>query len=154
MAENEHGRHLEAVRLIAQERAYHSNGPAECRQWAKLSLLANRRAHGDSPEDRTRAAIQDFMLRMWVIDRLGPDDDDPDRSPDTLASDTLDALRLTPSQAGALAGRWRDSAIEQIRELRRHKNLTAHLAGLAGYLEPGPTRDLLLAWATVRPRLP
>jgi hypothetical protein len=69
-------------------------------------------------------------------------------------SDTLDALRLTPSQAAALAGGRRESAIEQIRELRRHKNLTAHLAGLAGHLEPGPTRDLLLAWVEVRPRLP
>jgi hypothetical protein len=155
MVVNEHGSHLEAVRIVAQERAYFSDGPADARrQWAKLSLLANRRAHGDSPEDQTRAATQDFMLRMWVIDRLGPDDDDPDWSPETLASDTLDALRLTPSQAGALAGGRRESTIEQIRELRWHKNLTAHLAGLAGHLEPGPTRDLLLAWVEVRPRLP
>ncbi|WP_181923937.1 hypothetical protein [Streptomyces inhibens] len=44
-----------------------------------------------------------------------------------MASETLAALDLSPSQASALAGRWRDLAIEQIRELRRHKNLTAHL---------------------------
>jgi hypothetical protein len=155
MAVNEHGRHLEAVRIVAQGRAYDDDRPAEARlRWAKLSLLANRRAHGDGLEERTRAATQDFTLRMWIIDHLGPDDDDPDRSPDALASDTLGTLRLTPSQAGALGDRWRELPIEQIRELRRHKNLTAHLADLVGRTGPGPTRDLLLAWDGVRHRLP
>ena len=43
------------------------------------------------------------MLRMWVIDRLGPVPTCPDWSPDALAADTLGALTLTPAQAQALA---------------------------------------------------
>ena len=90
-----HGRQLEAVRVVAQNHAYYSDQPREARrQWAKLSLLANQRMHGDGPGDQARATQQDFMLRMWIIDKLGPDDKDPDWSPETLASETLDALAL------------------------------------------------------------
>ncbi|MCX5414281.1 hypothetical protein [Streptomyces sp. NBC_00059] len=94
------------------------------------------------------------MLRMWVIDRLGPDDKDPDWSPEKLASDTLDALALTPPQATALAGHWRDLPIEQVRELRQCKNLTAHLDRLTDRLRPGQTRDQLLLWTETRRLLP
>ncbi|WP_369021326.1 hypothetical protein ABZ326_33290 [Streptomyces californicus] len=99
-------------------------------------------------------AQQDFMLRMWVIDRLGPDDTDPDWSPEALASDTLDALSFTPPQAAALAEGWRDLPTGQIRELRRHRNLTAHLESLVGYLAPGPVRERLVTWTATRPLLP
>ncbi|WP_326623932.1 MULTISPECIES: hypothetical protein [unclassified Streptomyces] len=149
------GRQLEAVRVVAQGHAYSPYQPQEARrQWAKLSLLANRRMHRDSPGGQSRAVQQDFMLRMWVIDQLGPNDKDPDWSPETLASETLAALDLTPSQASALAGCWRGLAIEQIRELRRHKNLTAHLDRLVNHIEPSPTRDQLLIWTELRRLLP
>lgn len=108
----------------------------------------------DGKGHHARVTQQDFMLRMWVIDRLGPDDTDPGWSPEALASDTLAALTFTPAQAAALAGSWRDLAIEQIRELRWHKNLTAHLDSLVGYLAPGPARDQLVAWSAARQRLP
>ncbi|MZD08287.1 hypothetical protein GTW43_24865 [Streptomyces sp. SID5785] len=101
-----------------------------------------------------RAAHQDFMLRMWVIDSLGPDATDPDWNPDALAVDTLDALTITPAEAAALADGWRGLAIEQIRMLRWHKNLTAHLETLIGYLAPGHSRDQLLAWTSTRRALP
>jgi hypothetical protein len=91
---------------------------------------------------------------MWVIDRLGSDGTDPDWSPEALASDTLHALTFTPGQAADLAEGWRDLPIEQIRELRRHKNLTAHLESLVGYLAPGPDRERLVAWTTTRHLLP
>lgn len=94
------------------------------------------------------------MLRMWVIDRLGPGRTAPDRDPEALADDTLAALALTPAAARALAGHWRDLPIEQIGELRRHKNLTAHAARLVAHLRPGPVGDLLLAWSRARPHLP
>ncbi|MEV6020065.1 MULTISPECIES: hypothetical protein [unclassified Streptomyces] len=140
---------------MAQGRAYYSTHPQEVRrQWAKLSLLANRLmlAHGEGHP--TRVTQQDFMLRTWVIDRLGPDDTDPDWSPDTLAAETLDALTITSAQAAALADGWRDLPIEQIRRLRRYKNLTAHLETLLGHLAPGPTRDQVLAWTSTRRLLP
>ncbi|GAA2426303.1 hypothetical protein GCM10010433_27840 [Streptomyces pulveraceus] len=62
-----------------------------------------------------------------MFDRLGPD-----WSPEALASDTL---AFTPTQAASLAKGWRDPPIDQIRELRWHKNLTAP-SGKPGWL-PG-----------------
>ncbi len=144
------GGSLEGVRVVAQGHAYDAGQPDEARrEWAELSLLANRRMGDDGSPGR--AAHQDFMLRMWVIDTLGPH---PEWSPDTLATDTLAALSLTPAEAGAYAHDWRDLPIERIRELRRHKNLTAHLERLTAHLGPGPTRDRLLHWIEVRRLLP
>ncbi|MBC2904354.1 hypothetical protein H4N64_22520 [Streptomyces sp. PSKA01] len=144
------GAALEAVRVVAQGHAYDAGRPEEVRrEWAALSLLANRRM-GDAGS-AGRAAHQEFMLRMWVIDTFGPH---PDWSPHTLATDTLGALPLPPSEARALARDWRDLPVDRIRELRRHKNLTAHLERLIGHLEAGPTRDRLLRWIEVRRQLP
>lgn len=141
---------LEAVRVVAQGHAYDAGRPEEeRREWAALSLLANRRM-GDGGS-RGRTAHQDFMLRMWVIDTLGPH---PEWSPNTLATDTLGALTLSPTEARTLAPNWRDLPIDRIRELRRHKNLTAHVERLISHLQPGPSRDLLLPWIEVRRLLP
>ncbi len=149
------GQELEAVRVIAQTHAYRSDEPQQARrQWAKLSLQANQRLQGDSRWDRARAAQQNFMFRMWIIDHLGPDDQDLDWNPERLAADTIAALALAPSEARALADHWHDLAVEQISELRRHKNLTAHLDRLVNHLQPSPTRDQLLVWAQTRQHLP
>lgn len=153
--EDAQGQQLEAVRVVAQGHAYRADEPREARQqWAKLSLQANQRLHGDSLWERARAAQQNFMLRMWVIDQLGPDNKDQDWSPEALAADTVTALALTPAEARALADHWRDLAVEQIGELRRHKNLTAHLDRLVDHLQPSPIRDQLLAWTETRQHLP
>ncbi|MFI9152564.1 hypothetical protein [Streptomyces sp. NPDC053367] len=149
------GPHLESARVVAQGQAYHDGRPGHVRrQWAKLSLLANRRMLDGTGGCSVRVAHQDFMLRMWVIDQLGPDDGDRDWSPEALASDTLDALTFSPAQAADLAGGWRDLPVERIRELRWHKNLTAHVERLVGHLVPGPVRELLVAWIGVRRLLP
>ncbi|MEU6496029.1 hypothetical protein ABZ890_37545 [Streptomyces sp. NPDC046984] len=149
------GQQLEMARIAAQEQVYYSSHPQEARrEWAKLSLLANRRMLNNAEGHSARVAQQEFMLRMWVIDRLGPDDTDPDWSPEALASDTLDALTFTPTQAADLAEGWRDLPIEQIRELRWHKNPTAHLESLIGYLAPGSVRERLVTWTATRPLLP
>lgn len=149
------GQDLEAARLVAQQQAFNDAHAREIRrQWAKLSLLANRRMLDDTPWSAARVAAQDFMLRTWVIDRLGPDETDPDWSPEALASDTLAALDLTPTQAAGLAARWRGLPIERIRELRRHKNLTAHLVNLVGHLARGPVRERLVTWTETRTLLP
>ena len=146
---------LESVRLVAQQHAYDSDQPSGTRRrWAELSLLANQRMHSDGPRCSAREIQQELMLRMWVIDHLGPEEEDPNWSPDRLASDTLDALALTPSEAEALASNWRELPIEQIRELRQHKNLTLHLDSLIRYLRPSSQRDQLLLWTETRILLP
>ncbi|MEW1692932.1 hypothetical protein ACIQOF_33025 [Streptomyces sp. NPDC091265] len=149
------GQHLETVRVAAQGLAYNSGRSQEARRhWAKLSILVNRRMCDNEQGRSARVAQQDFMLRMWVIDRLGPDDTDPDWCPAALASDTLDTLTFTPTQAAGLAEGWRDLPIEQIRELRCHKNLTAHLEGLVSHLAPGPVREAIVSWTATRALLP
>ncbi|MET7981790.1 hypothetical protein [Streptomyces sp. NPDC005281] len=154
-ASSARSRQLEAVRVVAQDHAYRTGQPREVRrQWATLSLQANQRLPGDGLWDRARTAHQNFMLRMWVIDHLGPDSEDQSWSPDTLATDTIAALSLTSTEARALANHWRDLAVEQIGELRRHKNLTAHLDRLIQHLQPGSVRDRLLAWAETHQYLP
>ncbi|MGV9454520.1 hypothetical protein [Streptomyces sp. NPDC003635] len=144
------GQWLEAVRVVAQGHAYDAGkSPQARREWAALSLLANRRQGKDTWG--AHDLHDDFTLRMWVIDTLGPH---PEWVPETLASDTLDALTLTPPEAWELAREWRALPIDRIRELRRHKNLTLHLERLMNHLGPGPTRDRLLPWIDVRGMLP
>ncbi|MDT0265819.1 hypothetical protein RM844_05890 [Streptomyces sp. DSM 44915] len=143
---------LEAVRLVAQQRALAAGQPAEVRRrWAALALFANRRTAGDGA---TRALTQEFWLRTWVIERLGPEPGQPDWEAEALADDTLAALTLTAADAAARADDWRALPLDEIRALRRHKNLTAHLATLVDQLEPGPRRDQLLPWVRVRGLLP
>ncbi|MEU2653806.1 hypothetical protein ABZ615_00615 [Streptomyces sp. NPDC007325] len=146
---------LESARVAAQQHAYDADQPHDVRRhWAALSLLANRRMSGGGAEGSARALQHDFMLRTWVIEHLGPEDDDSDWNAEALAADTLAALALSPSEAATLATDWRELPLEQIRELRRHKNLTAHLERLIGHLKPGPTHDRLLQWIEARALLP
>jgi hypothetical protein len=155
-AATQHGQELERIREVAQAHAYRSNEPKPVRlQWAKLSLDANARLHSNSssPWARSRMAQQNFMLRTWIIKHLGPDTD-PDWDPGTLAADTFAALTLDPGQAITTAADWRNLPIEQISELRRHRNLTSHLATLVSYLQPGPVRDQLVAWIEAREQMP
>jgi hypothetical protein len=155
-AATQHGQELERIRVVAQAHAYRSQEPKHVRlRWAKLSLDANARLHGNSssPWARARMTQQNLMLRTWIIKHLGPDTD-PDWDPGTLAADTLAALTLDPGQASATAANWRDLPIEQIGQLRRHRNLTSHLSMLVSYLQPGPTRDQLVAWIEAREHPP
>ncbi|MFE9045241.1 hypothetical protein ACFYOG_30580 [Streptomyces sp. NPDC007818] len=146
---------LESVRVAAQQHAYDAGQPHEVRRhWAALSLLAIRRMSGGSPERPARELQHDFMLRTWVIEHLGPENDHSDWNAEALGADTLAALALSPSEAAILATDWRELPLERIRELRRHKNLTAHLERLIDHLKPGPTRDRLLPWIETRALLP
>ncbi|QBS44840.1 hypothetical protein [Nocardia sp. CS682] len=148
-------RQLEAVRVVAQGHVYDFGEPSDLRRrWAKLSLWANGRMSGEGSAGRQRKAQNNFMLRTWVIDKLGPIAEDSDWSPEALATHTLFELSLTPHQARALGERWTELPIDQIRELRRHKNLTAHIERLAAHLQPSALRDQLLEWAQTRRYLP
>lgn len=153
-AATQHGHELEQIRVVAQANAYRPDQPRQVRlRWAKLSLNANTRLHGEEPWDRARMLGHNFMLRTWVIEHLGSDTD-PDWNPEILAADTLAALTLDPTHARTISAGWRDLPIEQIGELRGHKNLTAHLDRLVDTLQPGPTKDRLVAWAEARKLLP
>lgn len=146
---------LEAIRELAQSRVYQAGEERHARlRWAKLSLAANRRFHDEFPWHRARMLDQDFMLRTWVIEHLGPDEADADWDPEALAADTLAALSLDPEQAASRSASWRTLPAEQIGELRRHKNLTRHLGRLIGFLHPGPVKDQLTGWQEIRGRLP
>lgn len=148
------GRALEGVRFIAQFHACHSDVPEDVRlRWAALSLDANRRGHGDEPWEQARMHSQDFMLRTWVIENLGPGME-PAWNPEVLAADTIAALSLDPARADAQASDWRSLPQDQIGHLRRHRNLTAHLDRLISHLRPGPTTDLVAAWIEARKHLP
>ncbi|MFI0938646.1 hypothetical protein [Streptomyces sp. NPDC021020] len=146
---------LESVRVVAQQHAYDCDRAREARRsWAGLSLLANRRMRAVGPRESARELTQEFMLRTWVIDHLGPADGNAEWSPEALGADTLAALSLSPADAAALAGKWRELPVERIRELRRHRSLTAHLERLVGHLRPGPTHDRLVVWIEARRLLP
>ncbi|MGW5349749.1 hypothetical protein ACWERV_04405 [Streptomyces sp. NPDC004031] len=148
------GRGLELIRTVAQSHAYQSDESRSARlRWARLSLAANERLPGGTPWEDTRKACQDFALRTWVIGHLGPGSD-RDWDPGALAADTLAALALDPDQALVRSAHWRTLPLEEIGELRRHKNLTAHLDRLMGFVPEGPTKDRLVAWADVRGHLP
>jgi hypothetical protein len=139
--------------MVTQAHARRSAEPKQVRlRWAKLSLNANARLHGGNPWSRAQMLHQNFRLRTWIIQHLGPDTD-PDWDPDTLAADTLAALTLNPSQVTISAGR-QDLPIEQIDELHQHRTLTAHLATLVSYLQPGPPRAQVAAWIQAREHLP
>ncbi|MEY2249225.1 hypothetical protein AB8A21_40980 [Streptomyces sp. BF23-18] len=148
------GHELERIRVVAQSHAYRSDEARHVRlRWAKLSLNANSRLPDDTPWSHDRKTRQNFALRTWIIDQLGPDTD-ADWDPEVLADDTLAALALDPGQVVALSANWRDLPTEQIGALRRYKNKTAHLNRLLDFLRPGPTKDQLITWTKVRKQLP
>ncbi|MFI8369987.1 hypothetical protein [Streptomyces sp. NPDC085466] len=89
-----------------------------------------------------------------MIEHLGPENDGSGWKAEALGADSLAALALSPSEASTFATDWRELRLEEIRELRRHKNLTAHLDRLIGPLKPGPTRDRLLLRIDTRALLP
>ncbi|MEV7227204.1 hypothetical protein AB0M79_09295 [Polymorphospora sp. NPDC051019] len=143
---------LEAVRVVAQSKVYHSAEDRDTRlRWALLALNANQRLHDDSLWAKARMLGHAFMLRTWVIEHFGPGAD-PTWDPETLATDTLLALGVDPAEVPAVD--WRGLTVEEIGRLRRYKNLTAHLDRLISYLPPGATKDELAAWIQVRGRLP
>ncbi|WP_405812743.1 hypothetical protein OG241_00525 [Streptomyces sp. NBC_01390] len=145
---------LERIRVVAQSHAYRSDEARHVRlRWAKLSLNANARLPGDTPWSHDRKTRQNFALRTWIIDHLGPDTDS-DWDPEVLAADTLAALVLDPSEVTALSTNWSDLPIERIGELRRYKSKTAHLDRLLDFLPPGPDKDQLITWTEVREHLP
>ncbi|HEY9327528.1 MAG TPA: hypothetical protein VIS09_04720 [Streptomyces sp.] len=145
---------LERIRVIAQSRAYRCGDPDGARlRWAKLSLKANARLPGGTSWNDARKNCQNFALRPWIIQHVGPGTD-PDWAPEALAADTLAALTLAPGRGRSLSTGRHDLPAERISELRRHKNMTAHVDQLVHLVPSGPTKDRLSSWIDVRKHLP
>ncbi|MGW6206292.1 hypothetical protein ACWF9B_21950 [Streptomyces sp. NPDC055089] len=140
--------------MIAQSHAYRCGDPDSARlRWAKPSLKANERLPGGTSWNGARKSCQNFALRNWIIQHVGPGTD-PDWDPESPAADTLAALTLAPGQARSLSTGRRDLPAERINELRQHKNMTAHVDQLVHLIQSGPAKDRLSAWIDVRKHLP
>ncbi len=150
-----HGQELERIREVTSRHAQdYRLDPADRKRWAKLSLQVNARMHGDSPWQQARMAANNVRLRTNIIDRLGPDIQDPDWNPDLVAAGILAALTLTPTQARELSDHWQALPVERFCELRDVKITTARLQRLLRHLQPGPIRDQAREWLTIRELLP
>jgi hypothetical protein len=145
---------LDRARQAARSHACQlGESEAGVRRRAKLALAAIARLRGDDPTYRARRAQENFLVRMWIIEKLGPNGD-PDWDPVALATDTLATLTLDADQATAMAINWRDLPHEQRGELHRHHNLTLHVHRLVRHLPGGPAKDRLIAWAGFGRQLP
>ncbi|MEW2175229.1 hypothetical protein AB0890_02685 [Streptomyces sp. NPDC005406] len=154
LATAQDGRELERIRVIAQSRAYGCGDPDSAPlRWAKLSLKANKRLPGGTSWNDARKSSQNFALRTWIIQHVGPGTD-PDWDPEALAAATLAVLTLAPGRARSLSTGWHGLPAERINELRQHKNMTAHVDQLVHLIPSGPTKDRLSSWIDVRKHLP
>lgn len=150
-----HDQELEQIREVTVSHTQDDRLDAESRKrWAKLSLHTNARMTGEHPWQQARKADNNLRLRTLIIDRLGPDESDPDWNPNVVASDILAVLTLTPATAREMSSHWQILPIDQIASLRRHKNATAPLQQLLRHLQPGPTHDHAREWLAVRDLLP
>jgi hypothetical protein len=151
----QHGQELERIRCISVAHAQRDRlDPDSRKKWAKLSLQVNARMHGDGPWEQMRMLTQNFRLRTLIIDRLGPDPQDPDWDPELVAAEIFAALTLTPDQARERSDHWQTRPLDQINELRRIKNTTAPLQQLLRHLQPGPPHDQAREWLAIRELLP
>lgn len=143
------------TRWIAQLHVYDRTLTAEARrEWAEVALSLTDRAERYAGYDRWSASADGFNLRSLVIRDLGsvPGDENWDRA--ALVRSILAAMTLTPARAAQLAVRWQSLPVEQIRLLRRHKNLLAPLVPLVDQLPAGPDAERVHAWLLVLPHLP
>ncbi|MFJ6438274.1 hypothetical protein [Streptomyces sp. NPDC091416] len=116
-------------------------------------MKANERLPGGTAWNDARKSCQNFALCTWIIQRVGAATD-PDWDPEALAADTLAVLILAPDRALSLSTGRHDLLAERIGELRRHKNMTAHVNQLVHLIPSEPTKDQLSTWIDVRKYLP
>jgi hypothetical protein len=148
---DQRGQELEILRAVT---VFHAQDdrlePEDRKRWAKLSLQINARMHGDGPWEQTRMVTQNFRLRTLIIDRLGPDPQDPDWNPDLVASEILAAITLTSAQVRELSERWKTRSMDQIGELRRLKSTVAPLQQLLRHIQSRQLYDQAQEWLAVR----
>nr|WSX50820.1 hypothetical protein OG409_18835 [Streptomyces sp. NBC_00974] len=148
--------HPDQLRALAAARMQDEGLPEGMRlRWGRVALAALARA--DRPEEQPY--VRAYLLQTFGPS-AGPGSDpgpglDPDRDPAALCRDVLARLAMTPREAAAQAGVWRDLPRPAILRLRRVKNLIPCMTPARPYLtDTDPLAVAADAWAEVRPSLP
>ncbi|MFE2288577.1 hypothetical protein ACFXDJ_30975 [Streptomyces sp. NPDC059443] len=152
--------HPDPLRAMATVRMQDESLPEGMRlRWGRVSLAALARA--GRPEEQP-------YVRAYLIQTFGPSPapgsasdpgsalaPDPDRDPAALCRDVLARFGMTPREAAAQAGVWRDLPRPAILRLRRIKNLIPCMAPARPYLaDTDPLAVAADAWTALRPKLP
>ncbi|WP_446038882.1 hypothetical protein [Streptomyces sp. SID1121] len=149
------GQKREHIRAVAVFHAQDDNLAAPLRKrWAKVALRVDARASADGPQERARVVVNNSSLRTFVIDRLGPDPEDPDWDPVRVVEYVLASVTLTAARVRELGPGWRRLDIERVRELRRIKNAVGSFPLLVRHLPAGALRDQAVEWLVIREVLP
>ncbi|WP_328763234.1 MULTISPECIES: hypothetical protein [unclassified Streptomyces] len=127
--------------------------PGEVRlRWGRVAVAATYRcAEAEGAAELVRG-IELASVRGYLIREFGPG---RGGDPGLLCRELLALVDLTPAQAAARAGRWRDLPRAEIVHLRRIKSLLRWTDAARPHLpEDDPLAASLDAWSQVRPRLP
>ncbi|MFJ3200238.1 hypothetical protein [Streptomyces sp. NPDC086989] len=127
--------------------------PEETRlRWGRVAVAAAYRcAEAEGASDLVRG-IELAFVRGYLIREFGPG---RGGDPAALCRELLALVDLTPAQAAARAGHWRDLPRAEIVHLRRIKNLLRWTDAVRPHLPEGePLAATLDAWSRLRPRLP
>jgi hypothetical protein len=143
------------ARWTPQLHAYDNTLAGEARrEWAEVFLLLVDGMDRFTTYDPWRAALDRFMMRAYVVSRLGQVEGSATWNADSLAHDILGMLSISPEQAREESQSWRSLAIDQIKTLRNHKNMLKPLKCVVDLLEPSPSADRAREWLALRPALP
>ncbi|MFF7299492.1 hypothetical protein [Streptomyces sp. NPDC008265] len=141
------------LRVLAGVRMRDDRLPDAVRlRWGRVALAATHRcARAEALSDLVRAP-ELACVQVYLIEQFGPG---PGGDPAELCGALLALIDLSPEQAAAQGGAWRDLPHHRIRHLRRIKGLIPWLAALRPHLAAGsPQATRVDAWTRVRNLLP
>jgi hypothetical protein len=123
-------------------------------RWARSALAVIDLQHKASDDPR-REAANAAAARAYVIRYLGQAGQDDIGNPTELARYVLAHIHEAREDVASIAPDWRSLPKDQIRELRRIKNLLAPLKGIEEMLDTGdPAEQEALRWLVLLPDLP
>ncbi|MEU6309614.1 hypothetical protein [Streptomyces sp. NPDC047014] len=141
------------LRVLAGVRMRDDRLPEAIRlRWGRVALAAAERcARAEGTPDLLRAP-ELARVQVYLIERFGPG---RGGDPVALCRELLALIDLTPEQAAAQAGAWRDLPHHRIRHLRRLKALVPWLTALRPHLAHEAALTAAVdAWTRTGPRLP
>ncbi|PJI95129.1 hypothetical protein [Luteimicrobium subarcticum] len=104
--------------------------------------------------DGQERLVRRLNLTLALLRRIPPEPGSALVDPDEAVRTVLDALPMRAEEASDLASRWRTLDVQQIRALRRLKNVLSPGLAIAGLASANEARRRLEAWADVLPALP